>query len=246
MLDSIEDGWSHLSPRRSADPSQVPKRRLTRASRRFERAVLGVSMEREPYYNAHFADFLSWACVNSPECAVLVGDWVEAFNRAAFKSENLQTAIRHSLRQGTKFIRTLRSSACDGRYTSRLSLTVLRWTHLQELPEYDNLLAAVSAEYEGKGSFRDDVRHLVWEMRGEKLLELSEYSRQRALKILDQYVLHEVAGFIVLAEVMGYPVLVYPDQDMELLHQVYQGKFAGISHTMPTIGLREFSEIRFT
>lgn len=125
---------------------------------------------------------------------------------------------------------------------------IYRWRDVYRSIQYKKIISAVRDQYLGDIKFSAKVRSEVVSNLGKRFADVQDSSEQmlkRKLYRLDSYVLHEIAGLIVMSEYFGFPTEVYPGEDVKILRSIYKGEFPSLENIIPKKRVRSFCELNF-
>ena len=201
---------------------------------------LGISLGSPYYSRARIDAYLAWASVNLEKFAFLIGDEIFALTNAVFKDISLERSREIAERKGEDIAIMLeRAAAAKG-----LRAHVFRWRDLTRIPQYGVYYRAVRLEYDINERFKSAVRRQVWTNLGSRLAVTgyppNGLGDNGVSKLLDDYVLHEIAGLVTISEHTAYALEIYPGQDLEILERCYSGEYPRLDAVLPASRKREF------
>ena len=213
-----------------------------RSVREVRKGYLGISLGRLYYSTARLNAYCAWASVNvAPDFGFLIGDDIYAITLQAFSRMSEKRALDRARQKGDDIARQLAKIG-----TARgLAFTIVRWRELTARERYQAVLTAATALRDNDEAFRQALRQ-------QAVINLKrrfEHSgpptarAERMWRLLETYVIHEIAGLITMSEDLGYAVEVYPGPDLDVVRQIYDGKWRELRSVLPVKPVRGFCRL---
>jgi tRNA-dependent cyclodipeptide synthase len=213
-------------------------------SRLFLPAYLGVSVGSPYYSRQRMKHYLSYAEVNCPKFAFLIGDDLYRYTAEALKGLSSQQATERSKIIGSNLTKMLTSLCAD----VTIPCDIVRWVQLSSMDQYQKLYCAAKLEYENNSKFRSAVRNQIFRNLGDKPSALGVSRnpdvQDHRSRLLEIYILNEIAGLITISEFYGFPLEIYPGSDLAILKPIYRGDFTLIKQLIPSPAKRRFLRLR--
>lgn len=204
------------------------------------KAYLGISLGRLYYSTARLKAYCAWAAVNAPnDFGFLIGDDIYVYTLRAFSHLNAAAAAKRAEQKGSEVQRQLDRLSL----AKNLSHTVVRWRELTSFPRYQAIVAAASQLLENKPAFRADVRSqaaINLRRRLERAPTPGANGKATRWRLLERYIIEEIAGLVTMSEDRGYPLEVYPGKDLQIVQDVYAGKWPSLQALLPAKPKRDF------
>lgn len=212
--------------------------------RNFDAAYLGISLGSSSYTRDNFASYLAWANVNTKKFACLIGDDIYALTHSVFHEYPLIKSLRRARSMGDDVASMIE------RISSRVgtNIEIYRWRDLHTRKPYRDIVRKVREHYLSSNDFSAVVRYEVegnLSTRLKRIRSTSSSIDEKLMNRLDSYVLHEIAGLIVMSEYLGFPIEVYPGKDVEVVKAIYNGDFPVLKKILPSNTKRSFFSLNF-
>jgi tRNA-dependent cyclodipeptide synthase len=160
--------------------------------------LIGFSLGNNFYSARRLGLYFKWCGMRFPKLGVLIGDWIYAFTHSYYHQLPLQESQRIAQAMGDgAAIMCERVAAEVGR-----SLTIIRWKDLTRHTTYTRLFHALKREYVSSETFRIAVTNQTQISLKRPMFSGMDSNSTKRIPLLHQYVLHEVAGLILVAEYM--------------------------------------------
>lgn len=202
---------------------------------------LGISLASQYYSKERIRAYLSWASLNCKKFAFLIGDEIYAYTYAALNDCSLSKALSFAKEIGDQTENSLLSMA-----PTNTPATIFRWKDLK-IEEYYVIAKSIKHEYNNNKKFSARVREQVWENLGNNLYAAGACKKpgcpHQVCSFLDQYVLYEIPGLVVISEYLGYQTEIYPGPDLSILSDLYQGTFSFFNNLLPEPRKRKFMDL---
>ena len=211
---------------------------MTVQNRKNDGMYLGISLASQYYSKERLRSYLSWASLNCRKFAFLIGDEIYAYTYAALNNCQLQEAFDFAKKLGDQIEKSLLNLA-----PTNTPATIFRWKDLK-IKKYHSIAKMVISEYNTNKKFALRVREQVWGNIGNNLYAAGACRevgcQHQVCNFLDQYVLYEIPGLIVISEYLGYQTEIYPGPDLSILFELYQGSFSFSDKLIPSPRKRKF------
>lgn len=225
---------------------QTPNRKIAKALPAEDEsgAYLGISIGSSYYSKQRIRHYLAYANAVFSHFAFLIGDGIYKFTLAGTKDISLEEATRRAHMIGDERERMLKNIIEMSGHAAK----VLRWSDVENMPEYNSLLHVVTETYNTNKQFKKLVRKQIFLNLGGRVAEagLSQDPRfdNDISNLFDTYILEEIAGLITVSEFTQYHLEIYPGKDLIILKKIYQDRFQKISDALPTIRKRQFKQLK--
>lgn len=207
-------------------------------------AFLGISVSSPYYSRQRISHYLTYARLNFPRFAFLIGDEIFRFTLAGLRNMPIDQALARARTIGDEREIMLKEMI----RTSGFPANVMRWSDVIAVPQYSLFLSCVSKAYQSNQSFKNMVRKQVFINLGERVTETGLPRNPRndneMSGIFDSYILEEVAGLITVCEYTPYRTEIYPGRDLRILQLIYNNKYPEITEVLPLVRKRRFLQLR--
>ena len=167
----------------------------------------------------NYLDYLS--SVNKDDVtdvAFLIGDSPYVITYSVLKNVSITFAMEIMDRIGSSKQKCIEKVLKKKVYN--FNVKIIRYKELVNRPFYKKLYNKVVKLYDTNSEFRNDIREQVLHN-----LKIREELNSDKLKLLDLYVLDEIAGLLTMSEDLEYTIEIYPKEDLFILQYIMKGKY---------------------
>ena len=209
-------------------------------------AFLGVSLGSRYYSVRRLRLYIHWARTNALSFSFLIGDTIYGLTYSVFNRCSPEDGTKVAVALGDQVVERIQAVMAKESFNAR----VIRWPELESSPHYRRLHDAFQQRYSESPAFVSAVREEVQtnlnrRLTSEVVSRFESEDRGESWRLLDDYVIAEMAGLITMSEYMGFPLEVYPGPDVTMLQRLYTGGFPNLSDVLPVARHRSFLNLRF-
>lgn len=188
-------------------------------------ACIGISINNVNYWHDEkLKAIFKWIDSRFKYCTIVIGDDLHRHNVKISENKSLEEGSIVGEELGNQVLEKITATLT---VTEICSFTILRWKELASFPECKRELSKMYNVFENDKDFKAIILKSAQIFLDNQLIKgiKPKADWEMAVQSSCDYILEETAYFGVMAALKGYPVQVYPGEQLEILKMLAQGAF---------------------
>lgn len=188
-------------------------------------ACIGISINNVNYWHDEkLKAIFKWIDSRFNHCTIVIGDDLHRHNVKISENKSLEEGSIIGEELGNQVLKKITNALT---ITQTCSFTILRWKELAAFTESKSELNKIYSVFETDKDFKAIILKSAQNFLNNQVIKgiRPKADWQTALQSSCDYILEETAYFGVMAALKGYPVQVYPGEQLEILKMLAQGAF---------------------